>query len=109
MAPKSKSKKLSKSLAWTKRFQEIYSEAMDSQARTNALFQRMAAEANGSRDFSVLLISSEEELEAVSYLIQQYNFKGLVRVSGGLAKEEQRALKDKAKELDLPLRMESKE
>ena len=108
MAPKSKSKKsatrkkLSKSLAWTKGFQEIYFEAIESQAHTNALFRKMAAQANGSKNFNVLLFSSEAEVKALSYLIQQYNFKGLVRVSNGLAKEEQRALKDKAKELDLP-------
>nr|POE72635.1 hypothetical protein CFP56_18636 [Quercus suber] len=63
----------------------------------------MAAQANGSKDFNVLLFSSKAEAEALSYLIQRYNFKGLVRVSNGLAKKEQRALKDKAKELDLPL------
>ena len=87
-----------------KKINNTHHEALASERQTNALFKQANGSVENAKKFSVLLFSSEGKAHALSVIVRKYNFKGPVKVTKGLLKDEQRILKKVSKRLLLPLK-----
>ena len=78
-------------------------EALASQWQTDALFEQVNDIVENAKKFHVILFSNEAEAHALSVFVWKYNFKGRVKVTKWISKNEQWILKKVGRRLLLPL------